>query len=90
VQAWQQVLLQEDQWHAHGDEGFRPVACDLVGFFRPRLSGCVGKHYQSAADNALPAIVLAWVGIGWTVHAQVWDNLVLSTAKPGALRFGVW
>jgi len=33
----------------------------LVGFFRPRLRGCVGKHYQSGADQALPAIVLAVV-----------------------------
>jgi len=61
VQAWQQVVLQEDRWHTHSYEGFRPVACDLVGFFRPRLSGCVGKHYQSGADKALPAIVLAVV-----------------------------
>src|SRR2546428_12898219 len=61
VQAWQQVVLQEDRWHAHSYEGFRPVACDLVGFFRPRLSGWVGKHYQSGADKALPAIVLAVV-----------------------------
>src|SRR5215813_2621260 len=61
VQAWHQVVLQEDRWHAHSYEGFRPVACDLVGFFRPRLSGCVGKHYQSGADKALPAIVLAVV-----------------------------
>lgn len=61
VEAWQQVVLQEDQWYAHSYEGFRPVACDLVGFFRPRLSGCVSKHYQSGADQALPAIVLAVV-----------------------------
>src|SRR6266852_8006783 len=61
VQAWQQVVLQEDRWHAHSYEGFRPVACDLVGFYRPRLSGCVGKHYESTADKALPAIVLAVV-----------------------------
>src|SRR5437868_6871577 len=61
VQAWHQVVLQEDRWHAHSYEGFRPVACDLVGFFRPRLSGCLGKHYQSGADRALPAIVLAVV-----------------------------
>jgi hypothetical protein len=32
-QAWQQVVLQEDRWYAHRYEGFRPVACDLVGFF---------------------------------------------------------
>jgi hypothetical protein len=61
VQAWYQVVQQEGHWHAHQYEGFRPVACDLVGFFRPRLSGCLGKHYQSGADKALPAIVLAVV-----------------------------
>src|SRR5215471_8595075 len=61
VQAWHQVVQQEGRWHAHTYEGFHPVACDLVGFCRPRLSGCVGKHYQSGADKALPAIVLAVV-----------------------------
>ena len=61
VQAWQQVVEQEGRWRAYRYEGFRPVACDLVGFFRPHLSGCVGKHYQSGADKALPAIVLAVV-----------------------------
>jgi hypothetical protein len=61
VQAWQQVVEQAGCWHAHRYEGFRPVACDLVGFFRPRLSGCLGKHYQSGADKALPAIVFAVV-----------------------------
>jgi hypothetical protein len=61
VRAWQQVVQREGRWHAHRYEGFRPVACDLVGFFRPHLSGCVGKHYRSEADKALPAIVLAVV-----------------------------
>jgi hypothetical protein len=61
VRAWHQVVEQEGIWQAHGYEGFRPVACDLVGFFRPRLSGCLGKHYHSGADKALPAIVLAVV-----------------------------
>jgi hypothetical protein len=61
VRAWHQVVQQEGRWQAHSYEGFRPVACDLVGFFRPHLSGCVGKHYQSGADKALPAIVLAVV-----------------------------
>ena len=61
VRAWHQVVQQEGCWHAHRYEGFRPVACDLVGFFRPRLSGCVGKHYQSGADKALPALGVAVV-----------------------------
>jgi hypothetical protein len=55
------MVQQEGRWHAHRYEGFRPVACDLVGFFRPHLSGCLGKHYQSGANKALPAIVLAVV-----------------------------
>ena len=61
VRAWHQMVEQEGRWRAHRYEGFCPVACDLVGFFRPHLSGCVGKHYQSGADKALPAIVLAVV-----------------------------
>jgi hypothetical protein len=61
VQAWQQGVHQEGHWRAHQYEGFCPVACALVGFFRPRLSGCLGKHYQSGADKALPAIVFAVV-----------------------------
>jgi hypothetical protein len=36
------------------------VAGDLVGFFHPRCSGCVGKYDQSGADKALAAIVLAF------------------------------
>jgi len=61
LEAWHKRVQQEGRWHAHAYEGFRPVACDLVGFFRPRLRGCVGKHYQSGADKALPAVVLAVV-----------------------------
>jgi len=61
VRAWYQVVQQEGCWQAHRYEGFRPVACDLVGFFRPRLSWCLGKHYQSGADKALPAVVFAVV-----------------------------
>src|SRR6266700_5800754 len=61
VKAWHQVVEQEGCWQAHRYAGFRPVACDLVGFFRPRLSGCLGKHYQSGADKALPAVVFAVV-----------------------------
>src|SRR5882672_4294115 len=65
VRAWHQVVEQEGRWQAHCYEGFRPVACDLVGFFRPRLSGCLGKHYQSGANKALPAVVFAVVaGVG--------------------------
>src|SRR5215471_14824954 len=61
IKAWYQLGQEEGGWHAHRYEGFCPVACDLVGFFRPRLSGCFGKHDQSGADTALPAVVFAVV-----------------------------
>ena len=61
MRAWHQVVQQAGRWHAPGYEGCRPVAGDLVGFLRPRLSGCLGKHEQSGADKALPAIVFAVV-----------------------------
>src|SRR3989440_8322250 len=84
VQAWYQVVQQEGRWQAHRYEGFRPVACDLVGFFRPRLSGCLSKHYQSGANKALPAIVLAVVaavGSGGQVRLPL--VRLLLPAEPG-------
>src|SRR5947209_11740015 len=84
VQAWHQVVLQEDRWQAHNYEGFRPVACDLVGFFRPRLSGCLSKHYQSGANKALPAIVLAVVAaVGAVGKVRLPLVRLLLRAEPG-------
>jgi hypothetical protein len=61
VRAWPQVVQQEGRWQAHRDEGFRLVACALVGFLRPHLNGCGGKHDPAGVDKALPALVLAVV-----------------------------
>jgi hypothetical protein len=67
VRAWSQVVQQAGRWHAQRDAGCRPVACDVVGCFRPHLSGGVGQHDQSGADTALPALVLAVVTAGGAV-----------------------
>ncbi|HZP81378.1 MAG TPA: hypothetical protein VFB21_07055 [Chthonomonadaceae bacterium] len=67
---WRCLVVSEGVWRPHIYEGLRPVACDLVGFFRPHLAGCAGKHYQSAADKALPAVVLALVAEGGSVGTQ--------------------
>src|SRR5712692_9289750 len=84
VRAWYQVVQQEDRWHAQRSEGFRPVACDLVGFFRPRLSGCLGTHDQSGADTALPAIVLAVVAaVGSVGKVRLPLVRLLLRADPG-------
>jgi hypothetical protein len=72
VRTWYQLVERAGRWRAHRYEEFRPVACDLVGFFRPHLRGCVGKHYQSGADKALPAIVLAVVAaVGSVGHVRL-------------------
>lgn len=56
--AWQRVVQADGQWQAHRHGGYRPVACDLVGFWRPRLQACPTKHYCAQAGKALPAIPL--------------------------------
>ena len=54
--AWQRVIQDDAHWHAHRHGGYCPVACALVGFWRPRLPGCVTKPYCAQAGKALPAI----------------------------------
>jgi len=74
LEAWEQLVQEEQVFHAHQYGGYRPVACDLVGFFRPRLRDCPTKHYSSAAGKALPAIPLgsaARVGTGGTQRLAV-------------------
>ena len=61
VNAWRQCVRREGRFAPHRQGSFRPVAVDLVGFFRPRLHGQVGKHYTSQADKALPALVFGMV-----------------------------
>ena len=56
--AWQRVVRDDSQWQAHRHGGYRPVACALVGFWRPRLQGCPTTHYCAQAGKALPAIPL--------------------------------
>jgi len=35
---------------------WQPLLLDWVGFFRPRLTDCTSKHFDSRAGKALPAI----------------------------------
>ena len=68
--AWQGVVQDDGRWQAHRSGGYRPVACDLVGFFRPRLQDCPTKHYASAAGKAVPAIPLGIAARVGTVGLQ--------------------
>ncbi len=58
IAAWGTLVAQEQHAQPRRYGGFRPVPCDLVGFFRPRLCGHGDKHYTSQAAKALPAVVL--------------------------------
>ena len=68
--AWQKVVAQESRFHPHEYAGIRPVPCDLVTFFRPRLQGCASKHCTSEAGKALPAVVFGMVGAVGSVGSQ--------------------
>ena len=70
LEAWESLVREEQRFCAHQYGGYRPVACDLVGFFRPRLRDCPTKHYASAAGKALPAIPLGMAARIGTVGTQ--------------------
>jgi hypothetical protein len=62
---WQVVVAREGHWQAHTYEGYRPVAVDVTGFWRPRLAHCPTTHYDGVAGKARPAIpvgIVARVG----------------------------
>lgn len=58
---WARVVAREGRWCAREHGGYRPVAVDVTGFWRPRLKGCPTKHYRAEAGRALPAVVLGLV-----------------------------
>ena len=65
LDAWRKLVLDEGKWQPHRYGGYRVVAADLIGFFRPRLQNCATKHYDSIAGKALTAIpVGAVVSVG--------------------------
>jgi len=51
-----QQVEQAGQWRVQEYEGYRPVAVDVTGFWRPRLQGCATSHDDGRAGTALPAI----------------------------------
>jgi hypothetical protein len=62
---WRRHVERDGRWRAHVYEGYRPVAVDVTGFWRPRLQGCATSHYHGPAGKALPAIpvgIVARVG----------------------------
>jgi hypothetical protein len=67
---WGHVVDQDGHWRPHEHAGYRPVAVDLTGFWRPRLRGCPTTHYDGRAGKALPAIRLGLVARVGSVGGQ--------------------
>jgi hypothetical protein len=67
---WRAHVEQADQWQVHEYEGYRPVAVDVTGFWRPRLQGCATSHYDGRAGKALPAIPVGMVARVGSVGTQ--------------------
>jgi len=84
VTAWHKAVLEQGQFVAHCYEGFRPVASDLIGFFRPKLQNCSDKHYTSRANKALPAVVFCLIAtVGSVGKSRFAIPRALIRQKPG-------
>lgn len=70
IAALQALVRQEGRWHAQHCGGYRVVAVDTTGFFRPRLKNCATKHFLSQAGEALPAIPFGLIASVGTVGIQ--------------------
>jgi hypothetical protein len=68
--AGERVITAEGGWQPHQHAGYRPVACDLVGFFRPCLRGCRTTHFSQAAGQRVTAIPYGLVGRVGSVGGQ--------------------
>ncbi len=42
---WGGIVARKEEWRANSYEGYYPIAGDLIIFWRPHLSGWVGKFY---------------------------------------------
>ena len=67
---WRTVVEQEGRWQVHEHGGYRPVAVDVTGFWRPRLRDCPTVHYDGVAGKVRPAIVLGIVARVGSVGEQ--------------------
>ena len=67
---WAATVQAEGRWQAHAHGGYRPVAVDVTGFWRPRLRACPTTHYHSATGKALPAIPLGLIARAGSVGSR--------------------
>ena len=63
-------VASEGQWESLKVGGRNVKAYDTLGIFRPRLQSGAGKHYDSQAGKALPAITFGILGAVGKVKEQ--------------------
>jgi len=80
---WQATVEGEGRWRSHAYEGYRALAGDVTGFWRPRLHDCPTVHYDPRAGKALPAIPLGIVArVGSVGEQRLGLPLALVRADP--------
>jgi len=62
LETWQAHVAGQGEWQASQYAGYSTKAVDITAYWRPTLKGLQSKHYDAAADKALPAVVLGMVG----------------------------
>jgi hypothetical protein len=58
LENWQLYVASQNRWRDRRYENYRVLSVDITGFWRPKLTGWLGKHYHNLARKALPAVVL--------------------------------
>jgi hypothetical protein len=82
---WTRVVEREGHWQPRVHGGYRVVAADITAYWRPRLRGCLTKHYHAVAGKALPAIPLGMVArIGRAGEQRLGLPVVLVRAEQDA------
>ena len=80
---WAAWVQQEGPWQPHTHGGYRPVAVDVTGFWRPRLHDCPTTHYHAQAGKALPAVPIGMVArVGSVAGQRLGLPLALVRADP--------
>lgn len=83
VAGWTRQVEHAGHWQPHQYGGYRPVAIDITGFWRPRLRACPTRHYHPEAGSALPAIVIGIIArIGSAAGQRLGLPLGLVRADP--------
>lgn len=70
LKAWHGYVRQQGLWQERRYGGYRGRSVDITAFWRPRLRGKVGKHYQALAGKAMPGVVFGIMVRGGAIKGE--------------------